>query len=75
MGFLLLVFTFSAAQSVVHRSYMPYLYLPVGLAMASLTVLRYAKLKIVSPKPAWLSAAHYGILVLFLCVLLYFFGK
>lgn len=69
-GALLLAFVFAGALSVKHRSYLPYLLLPLVLGGASLLVCRFARARPVLPMAAWLKWLHYLVLVLFLVVLL-----
>ncbi len=63
-------FCFCRALSVKHRSYLPYLLLPLVLGGASLLVCRFARARPVLPMAAWLRWLHYLVLVLFLVVLL-----
>lgn len=67
---MLLAFVFAGALSVKHRSYLPYLLLPLVLGGASLLVCRFARARPVLPMAAWLKWLHYLVLVLFLVVLL-----
>lgn len=69
-GALLLAFVFAGALSVKHRSYLPYLLLPLVLGGASLLVCRFARARPVLPMAAWLKWLHYLVLVLFLALFL-----
>ena len=72
-GFSGFVFLFSVAQSIAHRSFIPYLLLPLAFVAASFFGWRYAKLRLVNPEPMWIVVIHYVILTIFLCLLIRFF--
>jgi hypothetical protein len=73
VGSLLLSSFLAVACSIAERSYVPFLILPGSLALAIFVVWRHATMKVVLPMAAWLQAAHYLVLVLFLILLVYFF--
>lgn len=71
-GFLILTLVFAVAQSVLQRSYAPYLILPAALLLAVCVVCKFARMQRVVPYPYWKSLRNYILLVVGMGILVHY---